>query len=1358
MASLLRSGSFIRFFSGFRQSWTTNVPGCEALTLQKLQMTPVHPSVTRLLSAQKLVENVKGGSSLTQGIDKALYRIDTDIRRTGRIYKKDIEDIFGEIKALKHASSTQSLLLLRCCGSLVPEELPEVRNKLVQEIWDTLHELHIPLDISHYNTLLRVYLENEHKFSPTKFLADLEKNGIEPNRVTYQRLISRYCQEGDIDGATKILEFMKEKQLPVGENIFNSLIMGHSRANDMESAHKVLDVMKGSGLEPSTDTYTTLLVGYAEHGDIESLHSTLAECEAAELNLHDRELMEVVFALAVKGYKQHVPQIIEKFQKVQGYQQDAMNLTYRLLNAECHEVAYQIMSTMKISQNDDGETIPVGFFFIRHLVKSGTPTSVVMQYCQELRKNGQNIYASEVALGGALQYGLPEAAMFIMRVMNEDGASLRPHYFWPIILQYGKQGEIEKVYSTVKEMISFEVPLTLETCKHYVIPTALNHNDQETMIGALREAGMSLSSVINGCIAYHLDNGDIKAAADLVSRYRYRLTSILRHDLANVYVKMGDPVSTVVVLGQMVNHNQDVAIEDQNTEDEGAQQTSGREQQDVAGMFLKDVIWQTHGSPLGTAVLPLLREMVSRGINISKENALLAKSKLEGQATEETVELLERVSSGDLAFQPPPRETLVLYSQQSVSELERRYSELKNKNLPTENIVGHLLIAYIRNKDIEKVEEMKKKLEAEQYPFGIGIYVLLIDMYVSAGKLTEAVKVLQDLVQREPDSKLTPFKFLRLAQLMVQEGQIEDAFKLIESNAPESIDERESVTTTHQCKRILDIFADKGDVATVRRFMDVFLSHRIAQPGSVIFGPLIKAHLNSDDLAGALSDFENIWQEHRVTPSKLELTVHCVKLEDAEKLQKIMDMSIASHGEMNSLYDMVFAFIECGRIKQARKLLETPGLRAFNTKLNIQCQRFLETGRLLELEHLVTVTRDVFDLDRNMMYMHLLTGYKQQNECEKALGIWTSMQEENIEPSETFLIRLGEFLKENGHEVPFIMPEAKQDIIEKEPSVANFRTALTERDFTSAVSIKNKIQLSGGQLNIDDRSKLIEGLVQDSRFGEAASLAREMLSSGTYPHLRILKFLVTNLAKNGDVESVIFLEKYMNDIMKKQIKFDNLLCLAYKVSGRTEEFLENLLIQIQSARTHELESLGIHFPRGGIIGIMEDSPQFLPKVITISEEYASRGLLYPANCVWMHYFSNKRYDEAEEIYKKHLSESSAPLMFRNILDKARKTSNADDLSKLLEILETRSNCTPHSKGLVYSSWIDILVKNKKIDEGLEVLQAALKKLTLVDFNTTALTRLRDGLELSGKSFPYTIPAKERHDRRNKNSDSSSDSD
>jgi leucine-rich PPR motif-containing protein len=94
----------------------------------------------------------------------------------------------------------------------------------------TFNTAGVPMDVSHYNALLRVYLENEHAFSPTEFLAKMEHKGVEPNRVTFQRLIARYCQQGDIEGATRILEFMREKQLPVNENVFNALIMGHSQA------------------------------------------------------------------------------------------------------------------------------------------------------------------------------------------------------------------------------------------------------------------------------------------------------------------------------------------------------------------------------------------------------------------------------------------------------------------------------------------------------------------------------------------------------------------------------------------------------------------------------------------------------------------------------------------------------------------------------------------------------------------------------------------------------------------------------------------------------------------------------------------------------------------------------------------------------------------------------------------------------------------------------------------------------------------------------------------------------------------------------------------------------------------------
>jgi hypothetical protein len=42
-------------------------------------------------------------------------------------------------------------------------------------------------------------------------------------------LTYRYCNVGDILGATTILEHMKERDMTVNEHVFHSLIIGHCR-------------------------------------------------------------------------------------------------------------------------------------------------------------------------------------------------------------------------------------------------------------------------------------------------------------------------------------------------------------------------------------------------------------------------------------------------------------------------------------------------------------------------------------------------------------------------------------------------------------------------------------------------------------------------------------------------------------------------------------------------------------------------------------------------------------------------------------------------------------------------------------------------------------------------------------------------------------------------------------------------------------------------------------------------------------------------------------------------------------------------------------------------------------------------
>lgn len=69
-----------------------------------------------------------------------------------------------------------------------------------------------------------------------------------------------------------------------------------------------------------------------------------------------------------------------------------------------------------------------------------------------------------------------------------------------------------------------------------------------------------------------------------------------------------------------------------------------------------------------------------------------------------------------------------------------------------------------------------QKLEAEEFPIGVGQSVLLIDMYVSAGKLDDALRELAEMQKRNPDVKLTPLKVMKIAQLMLTEGRTDGEF------------------------------------------------------------------------------------------------------------------------------------------------------------------------------------------------------------------------------------------------------------------------------------------------------------------------------------------------------------------------------------------------------------------------------------------------------------------------------------------------------------------------------------------------------------------------------------------------------
>lgn len=68
-------------------------------------------------------------------------------------------DLLFLCSVIETATPSQSLMILRCCGNLVPNELPENRTILAKEIWKTLNYIGTVLIISLFQlNLTQVYI------------------------------------------------------------------------------------------------------------------------------------------------------------------------------------------------------------------------------------------------------------------------------------------------------------------------------------------------------------------------------------------------------------------------------------------------------------------------------------------------------------------------------------------------------------------------------------------------------------------------------------------------------------------------------------------------------------------------------------------------------------------------------------------------------------------------------------------------------------------------------------------------------------------------------------------------------------------------------------------------------------------------------------------------------------------------------------------------------------------------------------------------------------------------------------------------------------------------------------------------
>uniref|UniRef100_A0A672JS65 Pentacotripeptide-repeat region of PRORP domain-containing protein n=1 Tax=Salarias fasciatus TaxID=181472 RepID=A0A672JS65_SALFA len=910
-------------------------------------------------------------SKQAQQFDWALTKLDSSVRRTGRITKTLLLRIFHDICRKGYPSGNQALLLLRSCGSLLPEVGLEERTELAHHVWEKLRELGAQYDVSHYNALLKVYLQNEFKFSPTDFLAKMEAANVLPNRVTYQRLIAAYCQSGDIEGASTILGFMKSKDLPITEAVFSSLVTGHARAGP--GGHE-----RGS-CRPE-DGYVCDFSGVSAHVFVPD--QTLEAAESADYGLMDRDIMQVILTLTRSGHKQLIPEMCERLRHERGYVPDAMNLCLNLITLGHDDTAFHLLKTFPSLQSENGgDSSNVGNFFLRHCVTVGTPVEKIASYCKELQESDFHSAPLSFSLSCALE---AKDIGNLMKLFKEQNLPIRPHYFWPLLTQQLKDKNTDGVLEVMKGMQELGVSPDTETLSRYILPVFPN-------AAAAQQAVKVTRTCVCVCVCVCVCEREIT-----FSTFLQLLTA---HTLVCVCV-------CVCVFPESVSYFLYNLIDSMSEGELQAQESKLRS-------FFNQLKAQNIKIPVnifrGIRKL-LVAQQVPDLIKVRSEHMLSSSHLLQG------------VNGKILA-------------------LEKKLAELKAENKPVVSILKPLM----QTLSLERALELKQQHEDEMTA---GCYAILINLCCRHNNVEEAINLKRELSRKDSSVVLDANKSLALIKALAMSDRLEEALDILKEMKEKEVVLKDANITTlfHLLNSVATAGAASSSssaISAVQRLLDTVFSLGLAKPSANLCSPLITAYLESNDVSGALAAAFECQKRYSQLPRFHDIVVSLVEKGDTDSLQKAMDFVSQERGEMTMLYDLFFAFLQTGRNREARKIIETPGLRAKPGRLQWYAEKCISSNQMEALEQMVDMTSKLFECDRDEMYCYLLRLCKETSNWQKAEAVWTKMQEENVIPRERTLRLLADILRTNGQEVPFEEPEVK-------PHAASWALRRPENEFQMA--------------------------------------------------------------------------------------------------------------------------------------------------------------------------------------------------------------------------------------------------------------------------------------------------------------------
>ncbi|KFV56450.1 hypothetical protein N328_03771, partial [Gavia stellata] len=715
-----------------------------------------------------------------------------------------------------------------------------------------------------------------------------------------------------------------------------------------------------------------------------------------------------------------------------------------------------------------------------------------------------------------------------------------------------------------------------------------------------------------------------------------------------------------------------------------------------------------------------------------------------------------------------------------VSALEKKLEKRKAENQPITDVLKQLIHALCEEENMQKALEVKAKYEPDMV---VGGYAALINLCCRHDNVEEAMNLKEKVFPKNSPVALDTGKYVALVEVLGRHGRLEDAINILTEMKEKdvSISDR----TVASFFRILNAAAMRGEVETVHRLHETIVNLGLAET-AVLHSPLITVHLEKDDMPAALEALINCYKKYGKILQLHNIYCRLIEKGDTDLLQKVSDFISREYGDMMALYDLFFAFLQTGKYKEARKVIETPGLRAHSGRLQWFAKKCISSNQMETLEQLVELTQNLFECDRDEMYYYLLQLCGNNGDWGKAEAVWTKIQEENVVPREKTLALLADILEKNGQVVPFEVPKhysnlnfvlklrhedtrslSASDVEERKIRMlckknnakeayniflkmqgknefhyrsygTLIKALLTQNCLEEAIEVKRiaETHIKGFTLNSAASSLLIISQVRRDYLKDAMAVLKGMLDSSLLPTRPAVILLTQTLAEKGDLKNLQALKNMLEDITKSigvsASLIANAIALAHTKNNDLDaavEYLEPLLISSAQNPNQAVRNISYLLRKVSEEGL----EPALEKFGAMAERLATQfGIYRPVTDLFLQYVSADRVDDARSLIQRCGALVEKRTLMSFMARSASKPGQAKKIETLLELIPEHLDTE-----IAYR----YLMRCYELDGDVASVKAVYEKTKAknIQLHELSLKSLAAFLKKVGEPVPFTEP-------------------